>query len=81
MKVYYDNKVAIAIFHNTIYHDRTKHVEVDKHFIKEKIDGTICIVYVSSSQQAVDILTKGLFKPAFERLVDKLCMFNVFSPP
>ena len=38
MKMYCDNKAAIAIAHNPVLHDRTKHVEVDKHFIKEKID-------------------------------------------
>ena len=38
MKFYCDNKVAISIAHNPVLHDRTKHVEVDKHFIKEKID-------------------------------------------
>jgi len=36
MKVYCDNKVAISIAHNPVLHDRTKHVEVDKHFIKER---------------------------------------------
>ena len=33
-----DNKAAISIAHNPVHHDRTKHVEVDKHFIKEKIE-------------------------------------------
>ena len=36
MKVYCDNKAAISIAHNPVLHDRTKHVEVDKHFIKER---------------------------------------------
>ena len=33
-----DNKSAISIAHNPIQHDRTKHVEIDRHFIKEKLD-------------------------------------------
>ena len=37
MKLYCDNKAAIAIAHNPVQHDRTKHVEVDRHFIKEKL--------------------------------------------
>ncbi|KAK4833612.1 hypothetical protein QYF36_008125 [Acer negundo] len=37
-KLYCDNKSAIVIAHNPILHDRTKHVEINKHFIKEKID-------------------------------------------
>ena len=47
--------------HNPIHHDQTKHVEVDRHFIREKIEsGEICIPHVSSSEQTTDILTKGL---------------------
>ncbi|XP_062075277.1 secreted RxLR effector protein 161-like [Humulus lupulus] len=52
---------SISIAHNPIHHDRTKHVEVDRHFIKEKIDGGIVsIKYVHMDQQLADILTKGL---------------------
>ncbi|EXC12518.1 hypothetical protein L484_012330 [Morus notabilis] len=36
MKLYCDNKAAISIVHNPVQHDRTKHVEIDWHFIKEK---------------------------------------------
>lgn len=50
-KLYCDNKVAISIANNLIQHDITKHVEIDRHFIKEKLDnGSICIPYISSSQ-------------------------------
>lgn len=38
MKIYCDNKVAINISHNPVHHNRTKHVKIDKHFIKEKIE-------------------------------------------
>jgi len=54
---------------------------VDRHFIKEKIeDGTICMTYVPTSEQTADILTKGVYKPVFKKLIDKLGMFNVYSP-
>ena len=36
-----DNNVACDITHNLVQHDRTKHVEVDRFFIKEKLDGKI----------------------------------------
>ena len=80
LRVYCDNKPAINISHNPVHHDRTKHVEVDRHFIKEKIEGTICMSYVPTTQQVADVLTKGLAKPTFERLVDKLGMYNLYSP-
>jgi len=48
MKLYCDNKYATSIPHNLVKHDRTKHIEVDKYFIKEKFDSDmICTSYVS----------------------------------
>ena len=58
-----------------------KHVEVNRHFIKEKLEeGTICMMYIPSTQQAADLLTKTLAKPAFEKLQDKLGLLNIFVP-
>ena len=81
IKVYCDNKAAISIAHNPVLHDRTKHVEVDKHFIKEKIDsGVICMSYIPTASQTADILTKGLPKVQHENLVSKLAMSDIFMP-
>ncbi|WVY99969.1 hypothetical protein V8G54_026039 [Vigna mungo] len=81
MKLYCDNKSAISIAHNPVQHDRTKHIEVDRHFIKEKLDsGLICTPYVSSQDQIADILTKGLGCHNFEKIVSKLGMENTYSP-
>ena len=72
---------TISIAHNPIHHDRTKHVEVDRHFIKEKIDrGIVNIKYVYTDQQLADILTKGLSERVFEFLVNKLGLINIYSP-
>ena len=81
MKLYCDNKAAINITHNPVHHDKTKHVEIDKHFIKEKIEsGQICIPFVTSGEQLVDILTKGLPRPIFHSRVSKLGMIDIFKP-
>lgn len=81
MKVFCDNKGAISVAHNPIFHDRTKHVEVDKHFIKEKLDnGLICMPYIPTIEQIANILTKGLQKKQFENLINKLTMEDVFKP-
>ena len=80
MKMYCDNKAAINISQNPVHHDQTKHVEVDKHFIKEKVeDGTISMVYVLTNTQVVDVLTKALSRRSFEHLIDKLGMFNLYN--
>ena len=59
IKLYYDNKSAINIAHNPMQHDRTKHIEVDRHFIKDKLEEgvVVCMSYVSSYHQLADILT------------------------
>ena len=60
MKVFCDNKVVIVIAHNLVLHDRTKHVKVDKHFIKKKLeDGLIVMPYMPTVEQVADIFTKG----------------------
>lgn len=69
-KLYCVNKAVISIAHNPIQHDRTKHVEVDRHLIKEKIEeGNFCMPFVSTNQQIANMFTKGLFKLKFEILV------------
>ena len=81
MKLYFDNKASISIAHNPIQHDRTKHLEVERHFIKEKIEtGAICMSFVPTSQQITNILTKGLFKPNYEFLISKLGMIEIYTP-
>lgn len=51
MRLYYDNKSTINIAHNLVQHDRTKHVEVDQHFIKEKLkSGLVCTPYSSTKK-------------------------------
>lgn len=67
MRFYYDNKAAVSIANNLVHYDRTKQVEVDHHFIKEKIDNMIVnLIYVLTKKQTIDILTKSLHKPIFK---------------
>ncbi|TYJ98049.1 reverse transcriptase [Cucumis melo var. makuwa] len=72
---------AISIANNPVQHDRTKHVEIDRHFIKERLDsGSICIPYILSSQQVADVLTKGLLKQNFDFCVSKLGLIDIYVP-
>ena len=80
MKLYSDNKSAINIAHNPIQHDRTKHIEIDRHFIKEKLEeGLVCMSYVPSECQLADIFIKGLNSSGFQNFVFKLGMENIYS--
>ena len=48
MKLFYDNKSAIKIVNNPVQHDRTKLMEIDKHFIKEKIEAGVIVFPIVS---------------------------------
>ena len=79
MKLFCNNEAAISIA-NSVQHDRTKHVEFDRHFIKEKLDnGSICIPYISLSQQVDDVLTKGLLRQNFD-FCGKLGHIDIYVP-
>nr|GEV60492.1 putative ribonuclease H-like domain-containing protein [Tanacetum cinerariifolium] len=61
IRIVSDNKAAIQISENHVQHDRTKHVEADRHFIKEKHEAEIIkLSFVKSEDQLVDILTKAV---------------------
>jgi hypothetical protein len=70
--MYCDNKATILIAHNLI-------LQVDKHFIKEKIDsGQICMSYVPTTKQIADVFTKGLPQKQFKALTVKLALEDIF---
>lgn len=79
MKLMCDNQAAINIAKNIVHHDRTKHVEIDRHFIKEKIERVIELIYTPTRLQTADILTKALPMTNFEDLSSKLGMINRYN--
>ncbi|CAN6710086.1 unnamed protein product [Malus baccata var. baccata] len=79
--LYCDNKSAREIAENPVQHDRTKHVEVDRHFIKEKLEKNIVsIPFVNSEEQLADILTHAVCSRSFGDSLVKLGMCDIYAP-
>ena len=81
IQLYCDNKAACDIAHYPIQHDRTKHVEVDRFFIKEKLDEkAVELPKIRSEDQLADILTKGVSNRVLSKFLDKLGMCDIYAP-
>ena len=64
-----DNKSAIALMKNLVHHDRSKHINVKFHFIRECCDRKLIYVeFVGTELQLGDILTKALGRIRFQEL-------------
>ena len=61
IKMFADNQGAIALTKNPVFHNRSKHIDVQYHFMREKVaDGMLQIKFIPSGDMIVDALTKGL---------------------
>ena len=81
MTMHCDNQAAIYIASNPVFHEQTKHIEVDCHITREKVeDGVITTPYVSTRVQIVDMFTKNLCKTRLGLLCNKLGLYDIYSP-
>ena len=81
MNLFCDNKVAIDISHNPVQHDRTKHVEVYRHFIKQNLGAMIIrFSFVKFEDQLADILTKVVCSKSFYNSLGKLGIRDIYAP-
>lgn len=79
--LYCDNQAARHIANNPVFHEQTKHVEMDCYFVRERVESNeILPCKISTEHQVADLFTKALGAARFRFLVGKLGVRNLHAP-
>ena len=76
-----DNQSCIKMTENSVFHDKSKHIEIRYFYIRDMVQkGAIKLHYVSTDEQVADVLTKPLSQVKFEYFRDKLGVVQKYFP-
>ena len=73
-----DNQSCIKLSVNPVFHDRSKHIEIPYHYVRDMVERRVIqLEYISTSDQTADILNKALPKVKVDRFRNKLGMVEM----
>ena len=81
IRMYCDNQASIFTAGNSTFHEHTKHIEIDRHYIRDKVmSRVISTPHVVSSHQLAYVFTQSLAGISYDVMCTKLHMFDLYAP-
>ena len=78
VRLFIDNKSAISLCKNPVLHDRSKHIDLRYHYIRDCVEkGSVAVEFIGTIQQKADILTKPLGRVRFQELREKVGIVDI----